>query len=732
MRDPLTVHLVGNAHIDPVWLWKYSAGVNEAVSTCYSAAGLLDRYQDFIFTRADSWVYEQIERLDPALFDRIGAYVREGRWDAAGGWYLQPDCNLPSEESFAAHMRTGKRYFRRAFGTDVKTAMNVDSFGHTAFLPRFLADHGFDSYVFMRPGKHERELPSELFRWQSPDGDEILTWRIQRSYNADSPETLMGNIEASLSAAVDGIPHVMCFYGVGNHGGGPTAELIEWIRSSRNSIAGAVLEFSSPSRFFDALRLYPERIGDLPVVTGELQYHAVGCYSVLNRFKQRLRRAELAAAEASSLAETVEQEDLIWKPVLLNQFHDTAGGTCIPDAYDDAEDQLGLAVSTAESIIEKEHYRHLTSLPPAEHQRIVLFNPGAVEFQGPVSHEPWRQWKAFSGTLRNSGETAVPYQLSQQPALFGEKRLMTWIARIPPKGTAVYTLDPEPPPETAETPTSGGGEHNGALKGNTWNVEPDAESICRLGSSAYSGTLDLLVLDDPSDTWSHNIGSYEGPLKGRFRVRKSEIEQRGPVFSSARYELVYGSSSGVMRVSEFRDYRLLRIELRMTWNEELSVAKLCFTLPDGYSLREDAVPGGWLQRPVDGREYPIAGGLSIGDAKGNGISIFSRELFACDVRPGMIRMTALRSPPFAWHYPMELQVGYPYRFTDRGEHRFTLLIDAGGHNGAGSSASRIAPGTTRSTTRDATPAAARDAQLKMQPPHIYDWTRGMTYEKPSF
>ncbi len=76
-----------------------------------------------------------------------------------GGWYLQPDCNMPSGESFVRQIQAGRRYFREKFGQEPTTAVNVDPFGHSAGLVQILRKTGYDSYLICRPGKEEMEGP---------------------------------------------------------------------------------------------------------------------------------------------------------------------------------------------------------------------------------------------------------------------------------------------------------------------------------------------------------------------------------------------------------------------------------------------------------------------------------------------------------------------------------------------------------------------------------------------
>ena len=57
-------------------------------------------YDGFVFCHNEALLYEWIEENDPELFCRIQKLVKEGKWHIMGGWYLQPDCNLVSGESF--------------------------------------------------------------------------------------------------------------------------------------------------------------------------------------------------------------------------------------------------------------------------------------------------------------------------------------------------------------------------------------------------------------------------------------------------------------------------------------------------------------------------------------------------------------------------------------------------------------------------------------------------------
>ena len=147
------VHMIGQAHLDPVWLWRWTEGRAEALATSKSAVDRLNEYPDFQFVRGESQVYEWIEREDPAMFARSNEFMAEGRWHLVNGMVIQPDMNVPGGESFVRQALLGKAYMAEKFGIEPRVAYCVDSFGHAGTLPMIFQKCGFDAYVMMRPGR---------------------------------------------------------------------------------------------------------------------------------------------------------------------------------------------------------------------------------------------------------------------------------------------------------------------------------------------------------------------------------------------------------------------------------------------------------------------------------------------------------------------------------------------------------------------------------------------------
>ena len=122
----MMLHMIGNAHLDPVWLWRWPEGCAEAIGTCWAAVDRLEETPGFVFTRGEAQVYAWIEEFAPDLFERIRGYIAEGRWIVVNGWWIQPDCNLPSGEAIVRQALYGKRYFADRFGIDVPVGYNVE------------------------------------------------------------------------------------------------------------------------------------------------------------------------------------------------------------------------------------------------------------------------------------------------------------------------------------------------------------------------------------------------------------------------------------------------------------------------------------------------------------------------------------------------------------------------------------------------------------------------------
>ncbi len=61
------VWMIGNAHIDPVWLWQWQDGYQEIRATFRSALDRMNEDEDFVFTCACAEYYRYVEENLPEM-----------------------------------------------------------------------------------------------------------------------------------------------------------------------------------------------------------------------------------------------------------------------------------------------------------------------------------------------------------------------------------------------------------------------------------------------------------------------------------------------------------------------------------------------------------------------------------------------------------------------------------------------------------------------------------------
>ena len=258
-------YLIANAHLDPVWQWRVPEGLSLVRSTFRSALDRMNEYPEYTFTSACAGYYKWIERTEPEMFEEIKQRIAEGRWSVVGGMWVQPDCNIPSGEAFCRHLLYSQKFFKEHFGFTVKTGYNVDSFGHNGMLPQIFKKSGIDNYVYHRPDRRIEKLnlpPEELHDWQSPDGSRVRAFRIPDAYCGDIHDTRLENHYLNKTQPM------MIFFGVGNHGGGPSKE---HLRHANEYIQKGGFQYSFPDAYFEETRDL-----SVPLVTEDLQHHASG------------------------------------------------------------------------------------------------------------------------------------------------------------------------------------------------------------------------------------------------------------------------------------------------------------------------------------------------------------------------------------------------------------------------------------------------------------------------
>ena len=682
------IHLIGNSHLDPVWLWQWQEGLSEIKATFRSALDRMKEFDDFIFTSACGCYYMWIEQSDPKMFSEIQQRVKEGRWCLVGGWFLQPDCNIPSGESFARHGLITQRYFKDRFGHIAKTGYNVDSFGHNGNLPMILKNSGMEQYVFMRPQPHEKALPQSLFLWESADESCIATYRIPFFYNIDESRLEVFDQIDSMDENTD----QMAFYGVGNHGGGATVSLLNIMHENlpKHFI------YSHPDRFFAE-----QSLKNLPVVRGDLQFHAKGCYSACAEIKQNNRYAELSLIAAEKLSVLSHQImktpypsiDLkhAWEAILFNQFHDILGGCCIREAYDDARKSHGEAMAISDRISNFATQQiswnidtlgdgfDVSSVSEEDAERIglpvVVFNSLDHEVRGVIHLRSAYRTQLYERITDINGVNC-PIQTVRDSKTDGtNKYAKIFEAKIPAMGYAVYRLRKTPIENRVENPFTitensiSNGLLNVTFDFQTGEISSliDQKNGCELLKE--KSTLQLFD-DTPHDTWAHDISVFDKKINVSMKNVRVKVIEEGPVRATVRVEQSFGSSFLVRDYSLMANSKRLDVRVKIDYREQFRILKFSYPVDIENEECYCKIPFGNIQRPTDGSEQVCGDWVCLKNRE-RGLVIATDSKHSFDANKNTLSLTVLRSALFSDHYGERDDF---CEFMEQGEHRFSYCL----------------------------------------------------------
>jgi alpha-mannosidase len=422
----VTYHLTGNSHIDAAWLWPWTESVDVVKRTFGTALQLMYEYPEYTYTQSAAAYNEWLAQKYPEMNAEIAQRIKEGRWEIVGGMWVEPDLNMPDGESLVRQLLVGKRWYKQAYGVDVRVGWNPDTFGYTWQLPQIYKKSGIDYFVTQKMAWNDtNQLPFKFFWWQSPDGSKVLTY-FPHDYANDNlnPVRLARDFTIAQKQAA-GLTDLMDLYGIGDHGGGPTRAILDegrhWAYPSLPAYVMPKSEFGTALPYFTALEKqiapdspvwdYPSiakgytppppvaSMVNIPTWKSELyfEYHR-GVMTTQANHKKNMRESEVAMLDAekwASLAwldgKSYPAAELTedWKKVLFNQFHDLAAGSGIGVIYKDAQKDYDV-VRWSTNEISSGALRALTDkidteTKDADSIPIVVFNPLGWERTGDVT-----------------------------------------------------------------------------------------------------------------------------------------------------------------------------------------------------------------------------------------------------------------------------------------------------------------------------------------------------------
>ena len=681
------VYMIGQAHIDPVWLWPWYEGLSVVHSTFRSALDRMAETPGFAFTASSAQFYEWVSENDPAMLDEIRRRVEEGRWGAVGGWWVEPDVNLPSGESLLRQGLYGQLTFRRLLGRTAKTAFNPDSFGHPGTLSQILHLQGMDSYVFMRPSPKEKTLPGNLFWWEAPDGTRVLTYRIPVSYEDD--KDVRGRIRAVLSEVKPLPRSFMVFYGAGDHGGGATKENIRSIAAVQKEAGAPEVFYSTPDRYFAEAR--KSEAAGLPVYRGDLQHHSVGCYTAESQMKKWNRTAEISLLSAEKLtaigslvwgaAYPRDEFTAAWKRVLFLQFHDSLAGTALPEHYATTAPQgYGFAGNIAAQALYKAAQKLAWEIPAtdSDSQYLVVFNL-----------QPWPVTENLEYDLRwNHGATGqvedergneIAHQWTRPTTEVTDRQRLIARVALPPFGYRQIRIR-----KGEQTADAGLQCTDRTLENRYLRVTIASDGGIDLfdktaghevfGSAEGGGRA--IVLDDPSDTWSHGVRAYSKEI-GAFAHASSVLIENGPVRGRVRVRSSYHDSTLTTDWILYDDARTLEARVTLDWHEHQKMLKFSFPVAVSEPRATYEIAYGNIVRDPNGDEEPGQRWIDVSgthDGAPYGLSIANDAKYGYSVAGNDMRISIVRGAAYAHHQPQVLDPATDHLWQDQGVETFRMLL----------------------------------------------------------
>jgi len=711
-----TLFLVCNAHLDPVWLWEWEEGAAETLSTFRTAALLCEEFEEFVFTHNEALLYQWIEEYEPELFVKIKELVKKKKWHILGGWYVQPDCNMPSGESFVRQILVGKNYFIKKFGVEPKTAINFDPFGHTRGLVQILKKAGYTSYLFCRPDQNWLKLPEEDFMWMGYDGSKIVAHRATEHYNSPKGQAAQ-RIQKWLGDNADRTFGIL-LWGIGNHGGGPSREDLKQIRKLIARQKNWDIRHGAPEDYFSALK---KKTGELPRYSQDLNPWAVGCYTSMAAVKKKHRDLENLYYGTEKMVTHAALSGLIPYPrerlkealedLLFCEFHDILPGSGIPEVEELANQRLDHGLEILSRLRARSFLALLTGQPQAKGGEfpIIVYNPHpfplnqtvVCEFQ---PHEPhFDERSRLIPEVWDSRGKKMPSQLEKESSTLSVewRKRVVFKADLKPGQMNRFTCrlknetsDPEPSIKEKSELVLRSDKAEWTIRTTTGLIESyKVNGIDFLKPRVFQA----LVMEDSPDSWGMKVRSFRN-YEGKFsalseqesaqfasvpgsKLKNVRIIEDGPVRTVVEALFRYNQSNICQRYKFPKKGSEFEVEVRVFWNEKDRMLKMAVPskFRDGNCRGQVAYGVEKFGQAED--ELVAQKWVSVVSSDNqHALTVINDRVYGFDFKGGELRISLLRSPAYAADTGDSRSLSIQDRFLprmDQGERIFRFWINAG-------------------------------------------------------
>ena len=707
-------HLICNAHLDPVWQWEWEEGVAAAVSTFRTAADLCDEFEEFIFCHNEACLYMWVEEYEPELFKRIQRLVKAGKWHIMGGWHIQPDCNMPSGESFVRQILIGKTYFKAKFGVEPTTAINFDPFGHTRGIAQILAKSGYDSYLFCRPDAASLKLESDQFVWVGFDGSEILATR-SCFYN----QPLGKAVEKAEKVIGDWSDRqfIPILWGVGNHGGGPSREDLTTLRDYIAGKKDPDVFHSTPEAYFADLAKIKNT---LPRHANDLNPWAVGCYTSQVRIKQLHRRLENELYATEKMAASASAQGLMAYPaddlreagrdLAFCEFHDILPGSSVQSVEDMSLRVLDHGLEFVSRLKARAFFALASGQPTAKEDEIpfLVYNPHPFPIQTVVECE----FQLADAKFNEQWTAATVYQGSQQIPCQHEKeasnlpidwrKRVAFLADLQPScmnrfdcKLEVLPAKPRPAFEAVDGKfIFKGAQVEAVISTRTGLLDSyKIDGVEYIGANAF----EPLIMMDSEDPWGMTVRGFR-EVVGRFELMSQDqgtrfsgilddpipsvrVIEDGQVRTVVEAVLWCGDSAICQQYLLPKVGTRLEVRTRVHWNEKSRMLKLSIPVPGEGNRYIGQLAYGVQELPSDGEEA-VAQKWSavVSDDKNTALTCINDGIYGSDFSEDGLRLTLLRSAGYCAHPWGDRRTLPQDRYMpriDQGERLYRFWLDGG-------------------------------------------------------
>ena len=645
------LHLICNSHIDPVWQWDWDEGAAASLATFYAACNLLDKY-DFVFCHNEVIVYEYIEKYDPALFERIKKLVEQGKWKIMGGWYCQPDCLVPSGESYLRQISLGREYFQEKFNARPTIALNFDSFGHTKGLPQILKKSGFDGYVFCRPMPGYVSLPNFVdyphgpFLWEGYDGSRVKALRYEDWYhNYTSPYGKAKQAILRKFSQYQDLDVIPVLWGVGNHGGTSSEKDLEDIMMLQDEKKGEwTMIHSSLEDYF--AQVEPNNVEKRYIFVFSKAYSSVNAIKLAHdQLENALYRAEricVAAELAGKYHYNKEVFKNAEKALCQIEFHDVLAGTAIKTGIDSSVRKAYRAIEDLKGEIFGAYYAMSIDLPkvaPGD-DNLVLLNPNPYELNSYVEMEIYPavytdEGKQYIISLFDVNHKPVEYQIIKEESNIATQHRVKLLfkAKIPAFSVTSYSahVEQEPQKEKPKYEVNDDIVVKDKVKEVVISKKTGFISSFKLGEKEFlsnEGSVPMFF-DDNSDPWGwrlHDLTtavfnengwpqpehkSSLSPMKldnrhkgGTKNIDGLTIVEEGQYLTEVQALFYKDESRLIVNYRIYKDVPYIDINYHVVWNEYNKGLKIKFPL-NGESKFFAQMAFGNEKYESNGTEFPV-------------------------------------------------------------------------------------------------------------------------------